>query len=132
MIVDTMVFAYALLGVTQHRTIAAHILESVDRIDVPDLFRAELANVVSLWVRHKAVDLRTAFDVLEDAETLVSKVWPTDLLWERAVELAVTKGHPVYDTLFVALAETLDSRVASFDRQLKRKFPDLVVLGEDY
>ena len=130
MILDTMVFAYALLGVTKHRELAATILESADRIDVPDLLRAELANVVSLWVRHESVPLTTALAALEDCEALIDRVWEGDALWKRAVELAVERQHPVYDTMFVALAEKLGTPVVSFDGKLTRKFPEFVVSAD--
>ena len=131
MIVDTMVFAYALLGVTKHRELATRILASAERIEVPDLVRAELANVVSLWVRHEGVPLSVALAALEDCEALVDRVWAGDALWARAVELAVEREHPVYDTMFVALAETLGTPVVSFDGKLRRKFPEFVVSAED-
>lgn len=46
MVIDTMIFAYALLGVEAFRQDATAILEQADTISVPDSFRAEMAIVL--------------------------------------------------------------------------------------
>lgn len=122
-----MVFAYALLGVPRYREESLRVLESVDRIIVPDSLRAELANVMWQWVTRDGVSLDVATAALHDAEALFTHVVPTSLLWERALELSVEHEHPAYDTLFVAAAERMDTRMVTYDGKLRRKFRRLAI-----
>jgi len=105
MVVDTMIFAYALLGVPRFRDEALSVLTNAGEILVPDFFRAELVNVVWQWTRENAIPLSIGLGVLTDADALITQAISTEQLWERALELSVEANHPAYDTLFVALAE---------------------------
>ncbi len=131
MVVDTMVLAYALLGVAKFRDEALHVLEAVDRIIVPDSVRAELSNVMWQWVTKEGVSLEVATATFYDAESLFTHVLPTSQLWERALALAVAKGHPAYDTLFVAAAEQMETRVVTYDSKMRRRFPEHTVAPRD-
>jgi len=127
MIVDTMVFAYALLGVEGFREQASEALASADLIEVPDSLRAELVNVVWKWICTKGVSLSLGLEVLQDAEGSIDRVIPCEQLWERALELAVQYNHSAYDTLFISAAELAETRLITFDRRLLRTFPELTV-----
>lgn len=124
MIIDTMVFAYAFLGVKEFRDQAVNALASAESIQVPDSFRAELANVVWQWIQYQNVPLETGLEVLQDANSLIDQAIPSDLLWERALELAVENSHTAYDTLFIAAAENMKSRLITFDKKLLEIFPE--------
>lgn len=132
MVIDTVVFAYALLGVEEFCEAAAKAIERADEIWVPDSLRAELVNVVWQWVHLRGVPIETGQDVLQDAETLFTKVVPTQALWEHALELAVDRGHPAYDTLFIALAIAQDCKVITYDRKLLSTFPEYAISVSDY
>jgi predicted nucleic acid-binding protein len=127
MIIDTMVFAYALLGVEDLCEQAIKALAAAEVIEVPDSLRAELVNVIWKWIYIKDVSLDTGIKVLEDAEALIDRVIPCDQLWERALELSVLNKHPAYDTLFIAAAELARTRLLTFDKKLIRLFPELTV-----
>jgi predicted nucleic acid-binding protein len=127
MVIDTMVFAYAMLGVPEFREESLAILEAVTEIHVPDSFRAELVNVVWQWVQYKGFTIEVGRDVLRDADALVTHVTSSALLWERALVLAVEAQHPAYDTLFVALAELIGTQLVTYESALQRAFPDRVV-----
>ena len=126
-VIDTMVFAYALLGVPEFREDALAVLETVTEIHVPDSFRAEFVNVVWQWVQYKGVPLDVGIDVLRDAEALVTHVTSSAVLWERALVLAVEASHPAYDTLFLALAELTDTKLVTYDTELRQALPDRVL-----
>lgn len=124
MVVDTMVFAYALLNVPEFRDEAVAVLGTLDEVFVPDSLHAELANVVWQWVSHTRVSLKDGLDVLADADQLVSRSYLTRGLWEEALVLAADAHHPVYDTLFVALANATGTRVITYDQKLLAAFPE--------
>jgi predicted nucleic acid-binding protein len=127
MVIDTMVFAYALLGVPEFREESLAVLDVSPDILVPDSFRAELVNVVWLWVREKSLPLQVGIVVLRDADALVTQVVSSAALWERALALAVEANHSAYDTLFVALAESADTKLVTYDAKLQKSFPDRVL-----
>lgn len=124
MIFDTAVIAYALLGVDDKGEEAMKALMGASERWAPDLYRAELANVVWKWVHFRGTPLEEGLEVLRDAEALISNVVSSVELWETALELAVAREHPVYDTMFVALAVSTGQHVITADRKLLAKFPE--------
>lgn len=128
MVVDTMVFAYALLRVEDYYEQAIAAIETAEQIIVPDSLFAELGNVVWQWIQFRQLPIRTGLEVLEDAEALVDKIIPTTHIREVALELAVQASHPFYDTLFIAAAIREQVQVITFDRKLAIKFPERVTL----
>jgi predicted nucleic acid-binding protein len=127
-----MVIAYALLGVTEFRDEAIRAIEAAHEIWVPDSCRAELVNIVWQWVQFRNVTLDSGIEVLWDAETLFTQVVPAPALWDQALELAVEREHPAYDTLFVALAAIRGSQVVTYDSDMIKKFPEYSISVPDY
>lgn len=132
MVVDTMVLAYALLGVPDYRETALAVLEASDPIVVPDSCYAELANVVWLWSRTKAISRETGHALLPDAEVLITRSHPTTRLWRQALSLAVEADHPAYDTLCIAAAQHEGTQVVTFDKRLQDAFPDWALAPEAF
>lgn len=127
MVVDTMVYAYALLGVTEYREASSAVFEDDSPVIVPDTLWAELANVFWQWVCRRELDPVLASDLMEDAEALTDRVVTSEALWRPALDLAIEHVHPVYDTLFIALARHEGTRVATFDRRMIERFPEWTV-----
>lgn len=127
MVFDTMVLAYALINVPEFREEAHRAIAQAREVVVPDLFHAELVNVVWQWIRARRLNLDAGLDVLQRGEALPTRVVPTRTLWERALALSVARNHPAYDTLFVALAIETGSKVVSNDHRLLTLFPEHVV-----
>lgn len=132
MVFDTMVLAYALLGVEPFRDDALEALRKPADIVVPDSFYAEFTNVLWQWVRTRDVGLDRAMVLLHDAEALVTEVVPAPQLTEQALQLSATWNVTAYDTLFVTLAIQRDIKLISCDGELLRKFPDVVISPSVY
>lgn len=130
MVIDTMVFAYALLQVEEQHEQAITALETAEQIIVPDSLFAELGNVVWQWIQFRQLPIETGLAVLEDAEALIDKIVPSAHIREIALALAVRASHSFYDALFVAVAIREQVQVITFDRKLATKFPDQVRLLE--
>ena len=124
MVVDTMVFAYALLGVPDYRDAALATLREADPVIVPDSCYAELANVIWQWTRAKEIPEETGHTLLTDAETLIGRSLSTPHLWRQALRLATEADHPAYDTLFIAAAQHEGTLVTTFDQRLRATFPE--------
>jgi len=131
MVVDTMVFAYALLASATRREEATRALEHCDEIVVPDSLRPELVNAVWQYVRKAQITPDLGVELLRDAEALFDRVVSCQVIWEHALELAVDTGHPAYDTLFVALAAREGTRVVTYDEKMLHTFPHLTVHGRN-
>lgn len=130
MIVDTMVMAYALLGVPEFGEESAAALEAMDEIIAPASVEAELLSVVWQWGKRDGNP-----DMVATAYYNASRLWteliPVDVLWAPALSLALFTGYSPYDTLFVAAARQYRTRVVTYDTELLTLFPDdTVVIGD--
>jgi len=132
MVIDTMVFAYALLRVEGFHEESLSVLSKASEILVPDSFRSELANVVWQWIKVRGVPLDVGINVLRDADSLITQVISSASLWERALTLSVANNHAAYDTLFIALAERFNTKVVTYDAQLYKIFPENVITLGDF
>jgi len=132
MVIDTMVFAYALLRVERFHEESLSVFSKASEILVPDSFRSELANVVWQWIKVRGVALNVGINVLRDADSLVTQVISSASLWERALTLSVANNHAAYDTLFIALAERFNTKVVTYDAQLYKIFPENVITPSDF
>ena len=131
MVIDTMIIAYALLHEKKLGDAALNVIEQTDSIIAPDMIRPEIANVIWQWTKWANLPLEDGLVILEDAELLIDEIVPSNHLWYHALELANENDHPVYDTLFVALARQRNTKVISNDQKLKSKFPmDVLLLDE--
>jgi predicted nucleic acid-binding protein len=83
----------------------------------PDLLRSELANALWKKVRRNEIGTLQAvagFAAIEDALTFLA----TDHLAARALDIALAITHPVYDCLYLALAESTGLQILTADRKL--------------
>ncbi|HEV8240398.1 MAG TPA: type II toxin-antitoxin system VapC family toxin [Thermoanaerobaculia bacterium] len=124
MVVDTMVVAFALIGEADLHQQAVRVLGSRDELWAPESLRAELVNVLWLWVRHRGISPESARTALRNAESLLTGFVPIAELWESALDLALARDHSPYDTLFVALARKQGTTVVTDDGTLLRRFPE--------
>jgi predicted nucleic acid-binding protein len=132
MVFDTMVLAYALLGVQPFRDDATAALAKAPAIMVPDSFRAELANVLWQWIRTRHLPLERGIAILHESEALVTEFVSSAQLTEQALQLSVAHQVAAYDTLFVALAIRGGVMLVTCDDELLRKFPDITISPTAY
>lgn len=119
-----MILAYALLGKADLHAPAVRALRVLPEIWAPESLRAELANVLWLWIRHRGVEVAEGVAALRDAEALVTEFVPLRGLWEEALRLAVARDHSPYDTLFISLAIQRQTKVLTTDQPLLDRFPE--------
>jgi predicted nucleic acid-binding protein len=62
---------------------------------------------------------------LDMASRLGVQTVPIRSLWQPALTRALDSSVAVYDTLFVELAVKRDLKLATFDTELLKKFPDI-------
>ena len=104
------------------------------RLTAPDLFIPEVGN--ALWKRAvllKDIEEQEARKMFSDLLRLHLTLVPSFTIAERAYELAVQERHPVYDTLYLALAIRRHCQFVTADQGLYQKlghrFPQICWLG---
>ena len=87
----------------------------------PTLIHAEIGNAI--WKRvHRGQVVASGSEIAEQLKkiaAIVRTVNETPLL-PRAVEMAVELGHPVYDCVYLAVAESLDDELLTADERFVR------------
>jgi predicted nucleic acid-binding protein len=96
---------------------AALALQGQD-LAAPALLRLEAANVFRTLVARGDLAAQTAVDLfalLQEAPVTI--VDPDDGLERRALDLALQFAHPLYDCVYLALAERMDRTLITADRR---------------
>lgn len=87
----------------------------------PTLLHAEIGNAI--WKRaHRGEVAASGIEIAEQLKKLAAIVRTVDEtpLLPRAVEMAVELGHPVYDCVYLAVAESLDDELLTADERFVR------------
>ncbi|MEM0961917.1 MAG: type II toxin-antitoxin system VapC family toxin [Bacteroidota bacterium] len=128
-VVDTNVLAYLVIE-SEHTATAAALREAEPSWAAPRLWRSELANVLSLYVRQGTMSMGSAIRRHGAAEALVGGA-EYDVDVERVLATAAAGPCSAYDAEFVALAEDLGVPLVTADRRLTSAFPSRVRLLGD-
>ena len=103
---------------------ALEVLRSENALIAPELFVAEVVNVV--WKRLMKGDLERgqAAHVPSALPKLFAELWPLVWLARGAFEIAIDLRHPAYDCFYLALAESEDAVMVTADRRLIGRLAD--------
>jgi len=124
-VVDTNIIAYlVILG--DKTPLAERVFIFDPDWAAPRLWRSEMQNLLSLYLRRSEMNITDAKLVMQRAEMLVAEnefgVDPA-----RVLELADASGCTAYDCEFIALAESLGVPLVTSDKKLLAAFPDIAV-----
>ena len=124
-VVDTDVVAYYLLGTEPFVEEVRQFWRTLEEASAPTHWEAELANAVWMAVRMGVLPAEEGHRKLDMAARLgIESVAPRSL-WQPALTRALSSGAAVYDTLFVELAVRRSLPLATFDRNVLEKFPEI-------
>jgi len=129
-VVDTNILGY--LYLTSERSAQAEALYQIDPLwAAPRLWRSELRNVLTYYLRKKIVSLSDAIRIMESAaDVLGGREYEVASL--PVLELAAKSGCSAYDCEFVALAQALKTRLVTVDQQVLEQFPTTAVDLDGY
>ena len=118
----------------EHSDIARLLLDENFSLTVPRLFFSEFGNV--LWLKFTRGEISRE-DVVDAATRLrfaALKPMPDELLLDVAVGLACDLKHPVYDCLYLALANSFRTALVTADQKFADKVadPSRVVFVADF
>jgi predicted nucleic acid-binding protein len=97
---------------------AARLLDGAHELASPDLLWPEVGNVVWKKSRKGEISAREATRIVGVLDTLPLVVFPSRLLLEGALGIALRTGRSVCDGVYLALAVALDCRLATADERL--------------
>ena len=107
---------------------ASRLLASGDRLAAPDLLFAEIANAIWKKVVRGQLTRAESQRLISDIEKIAVATTPCRALANDAHAIALITSRSVYDSMYVALALRLDTRVITADERFfhaLQSFPDL-------
>ena len=124
-VVDTNVVAYYLLGTKPFVDEVRRFWRTIEEPCAPSHWEAELANAVWMAVRMGVLPTEEGHQKLDLAARLGIESVANRSLWQPALTRALTSGAAVYDALFVELAAQRRLPLATFDRNVLKRFPEI-------
>jgi predicted nucleic acid-binding protein len=85
---------------------------------IPDLFWAELGNVLCKAVRQGRSTSREAKEFFRRAKDLELVAFPSEPFLQQAFDIAQTHGRSFYDSLYIALAVSRNATLITADEKL--------------
>ena len=102
-----------------HSAAARSLLGLSHEYFAPDLLFAETANIVWKKIRRGELTAERGRRLVEDIGRVAVETVPCRLLAEDAFALANATGRTVYDSLYLALAIRLKTRMVTADERLE-------------
>lgn len=96
---------------------AENILSSEQDLIAPDFLLIEVSNVLWKKVLRNEIQSKEAHYILQQLRSGFLDLIPIDRLVERGLEIGVALSHPVYDCLYLALAEKENVKVITADEK---------------
>jgi len=129
-VVDANIIAYFLL-LTEKTEVAEKIWAKDMGWYAPLLWRSEVRNILTNYIRHNLLTLEQAQVVVDKAHELMHErehfVSST-----RVLELAASSRCTAYDCEYVALAQQFGLSLVTFDRAIVQYFPSIAIPPQDF
>lgn len=120
-VVDSNVLAYLYLP-GEYSAAAEGLLEEDADWSAPILWRSEFRNILTGYMRRKAISFEQANSLQREAESLLQGA-EFEVESSAVLELARDSDCSAYDCEFIALAVKLDTKLVTMDKKLLRAFP---------
>ena len=95
------------------------LLARRERLAAPDLIVAEIGNIAWKKCLRGEIPRGQAETMAVAVGGYIPTLQPSTSLIERALDLALTLGHPVYDCLYLACTEFLGGTLVTADSQFR-------------
>ncbi len=124
-VVDTNIIAYLLIN-GDHTANAIAVMRKDAEWAAPILWRSEMRNLLSLYVRRNVFSHDAAILIMEEALT-VMRGREFDVASARVLELSEMSCCTAYDSEFVSVAERLNVPLVISDKNVLTAFPSIAV-----
>lgn len=118
LVLDTSAAANVVLGTAEGIRLAT-VLEQADWVIAPSLFHSEMGNTLWKSVRFGSLTQDAALTLYDDAVALVDEFMSDQPLIIQSMAAAVRHQHPVYDMIFVSVAQRYGCRLLTTDQKLQ-------------
>lgn len=99
---------------TEH---AVRLLDHEELYCAPDLIVSEVTNIAWKKAVRDEITNTHALEIAKAIQDDALAIYPSILLNDRALEVALALNHPVYDCLYVACAEAVNGMLITADRR---------------
>ena len=120
-VVDSNVLAYLYLP-GPHTEAAERLYQQDAEWHAPILWRSQYRNILAGYMRRGSLTFEQALAIQHEAESLLNGA-EHEPDSRRVLELVKASDCSAYDCEFIALAETLGTRLSTMDAKLLRAFP---------
>ncbi len=124
-VVDTNIIGYLFLS-SDKSLLAERVLTQDSEWAAPVLWRSELRNVLSLYMRKSLIKLEHAKHIMDSALKLLSGR-EYEVSSHEVLRLASESKCSAYDCEFIATANDLKVPLITVDKKLLREFPAVAV-----
>ena len=107
------------------------LLEMEPHWVAPLLWRSEFRNILALYLRKGLIDFETACNMQSEAEILMGEN-EFNMESVSVLTIAAQSGCSAYDSEFVSLAKSLQTKLVTADKKLLTVFPDIAISAHDY
>ncbi|MCD4825003.1 MAG: type II toxin-antitoxin system VapC family toxin [Phycisphaerae bacterium] len=108
----------------EHSEAALRLLDGKHRLLGPDLIHSEFGNITWKIHRRGLITADEAAEIVQQFLTLPLEIHGSESLMATAVELAMTTGRTVYDSMYVALAIDQEAIFVTADERLVNALSD--------
>ena len=122
-VVDSNVLAYLYLP-GECTAAAEQLLEADPDWHAPVLWRSEFRNILAGALRRNTLTLEQACAIVQEAESLLEGA-EHEPASAQVLALVHASDCSAYDCEFIALAQTLGTRLVTMDGRLLKSFPDV-------
>ena len=129
-VVDTNIISYLYIRGERSEQ-AQQALRKDPQWAAPLLWRSELRNVLSLYVRKRHLTLEAAQEIMEESLRLMTGQ-EYDVASARVLGLAAGSTCSAYDCEFVVLAQDLNVPLVTADKQILAEFPGVAIAVDKY
>lgn len=128
-VVDTNIIAHFWLP-SDHTELCDQLFQWDSEWVAPILWKSEFRNVVLLYLRKNFIDLPEAIQITEKVENQM-KEREFHVNSVHVYNVADKSVCSSYDCEFISLAEDLDTKLITMDKQILRSFPERAIKPMD-
>lgn len=129
-VVDTNIIAYLYIS-GKYSEQAASLLKKDSDWHSPLLWRSELRNVLSLYLRKGLLSFDDTLFIMQQAESILSSN-EYDVSSASIMRLVQSSNCSAYDCEFTALAQYLNVPLVTSDKKIIKEFPDTAISLNNY
>ena len=129
-VVDTNIIGYMYLS-SDHSEQAEKALLIDSEWVAPILWRSEFRNVLAIYIRKNILMLEEAVRIMDEATTLMQG-GEYESVSLQVLQLVGESTCSAYDCEFVALAQDLNMRLLTVDKQILKQFPNEAISLDEY